>query len=109
MQALRAAGDDIQRREDARERSRAALARVRQAEREWEAAHEAVSDDERATYRQLVAPKLATISLTQIARAIGVSTTTAIAYRRGTAPHPRHWETLAKLADVEWTPGIRAA
>jgi CRISPR-associated endonuclease Cas1 len=103
MQALRAAGEDVQHRADVRERSRTALARVREAEREWEAAHRPVTDEEPARYQQLVAPRLATISVTQIARAAGVSTTTAITYRRGAVPHPRHWEALAKLAGVEFS------
>lgn len=56
----------------------------------------------RTTNERIIAPKLATISLTQIARETGVSTTTANTYRRGTVPHPRHWATLAQLAGVAW-------
>ena len=48
-----------------------------------------------------IQPRLANYSLSQIASAMGVSIPYASDIRRGgRRPHPRHWETLAKLAGI---------
>ncbi len=52
-------------------------------------------------YREQIQPRLSKASLSQIAAAIGVSIPYASDIRKGRRrPHPRHWQTLAKLAEV---------
>ncbi len=49
-------------------------------------------------FRSTILPTLQQLSLTTIARAIGVSTSTASKIRSGQrVPHPRHWEGLERL------------
>jgi hypothetical protein len=55
----------------------------------------------RAWYTAEVAPWLAEVARTEIARAIGVSRVYARDIARGRLPHPRHYEALAKLAGIE--------
>jgi CRISPR-associated endonuclease Cas1 len=53
------------------------------------------------TYLQKIQPQLAGITYSAIASALGVSLPYAADIRAGRRrPHPRHWETLAKMADV---------
>jgi hypothetical protein len=47
-----------------------------------------------------VQPTLAKMPNSAIASAIGVSRAYAGEIRKGYRPHPRHWETLAKLVAV---------
>jgi CRISPR-associated endonuclease Cas1 len=52
-------------------------------------------------YRTKIQPALAEISVPAIATALGVSEPYATGIRRGRRiPHPRHWQTLARLAGV---------
>lgn len=52
-------------------------------------------------YKHQVQPKLVNVGLSQIASGIGVSILYASDIRRGRRrPHPRHWQTLAKLANL---------
>ena len=51
-------------------------------------------------YSDKVQPLLASLSISAIARAIGVSRWYAGRIRRGYRPHPRHWLALAKLVGV---------
>ena len=55
----------------------------------------------RQWYAADVAPRLAEVARTEIARAIGVSRVYARNIARGKVPHPRHFEVLAELVGVE--------
>lgn len=85
------------------EASAARSARNRQqalAQRAWD--REAPQGADEEWYRKVIAPQLATVTLPAIAKATGVSTSAASKWRAGRAtPHPRHWLSLAALADVE--------
>jgi hypothetical protein len=48
-------------------------------------------------YAEKVQPRLAPMSASEIARKISVSRWYAGRIREGYRPHPRHWQTLAKL------------
>jgi transcriptional regulator with XRE-family HTH domain len=51
-------------------------------------------------YSEQIAPRLAGLSLTEIARALGVSTSSASKFRRGLrVPASRHWTALTSLVD----------
>jgi len=53
------------------------------------------------TYKERIQPQLVGITNSAIAAALGVSLYYAAAIRRGKRlPHPRHWETLARLVDI---------
>jgi hypothetical protein len=53
------------------------------------------------TYREKIQPRLAGITLPVIASARGISQPYAAEIRAGRcAPHPRHWQALAKLVGV---------
>jgi membrane protease YdiL (CAAX protease family) len=53
------------------------------------------------TYEQRIQPRLAGITYSAIASALGVSMPYAADIRAGRRrPHPRHWQTLAKLVGV---------
>ena len=63
----------------------------------WEAEHTPEENDPRY-YLAEVAPKLSQFTITRIARATGMSTSSASKIRSGKQlPHPRHWKTLADL------------
>jgi CRISPR-associated endonuclease Cas1 len=67
----------------------------------WEVDHGGQSPDVEWYSRQ-IAPRLATLSLTEIAGALGVSTSSASKFRRGLrVPAPRHWTALAGLVGAE--------
>jgi CRISPR-associated endonuclease Cas1 len=52
-------------------------------------------------YGEKVQPLLAQLSGTAIARAIGVTCAYGSRIRRGSRPHPRHWQALAGLVGIE--------
>jgi CRISPR-associated endonuclease Cas1 len=52
-------------------------------------------------YSEKIQPPLAHISTSAIASRIGVSRWYAGKIRRGSRPHPRHWQALAEIAGVE--------
>ena len=65
----------------------------------WEADHGGSSPDVE-WYSEQIAPRLADLSLTEIAGALGVSTSSASKFRRGLrVPAPRHWKVLAQLVN----------
>ena len=67
----------------------------------WEADHGGASPDV-AWYSEQIAPRLAGLSLTEIAGARGVSTSSASKFRRGLrVPAARHWTVLAGLVGVD--------
>jgi CRISPR-associated endonuclease Cas1 len=52
-------------------------------------------------YQEQIQPRLAYVSASRVAAALGVSKPYAIDIREGRRrPHPRHWKTLAELAGV---------
>jgi ribosome-binding protein aMBF1 (putative translation factor) len=57
----------------------------------------------RQIYRETVAPKVATLTMspTALAEELGVSRRYIQMIRAGCIPHPRHFEKLARLAGVE--------
>jgi len=86
--------------EAAQERRRASNQRRQLARLAWEAGHGCESPDVE-WYMANIAPKLGDLSLTEIAGALGVSTSSASKFRRGLrVPSPRHWEKLATLFDA---------
>jgi hypothetical protein len=67
----------------------------------WEADHSGASPDV-DWYSEQIAPRLADLSLMEIAGSLGVSTSSASKFRRGLCvPAPRHWPALAKLTGFE--------
>ena len=53
------------------------------------------------TYQREVQPRLAQVAIRAIRTALGISKSYAANIRSGTRmPHPRHWETLARLVGV---------
>jgi len=67
----------------------------------WEADHGGASPDIE-WYSEQLAPRLADLSLIEIAGALGVSTSSASKFWRGLrVPAPRHWAALARLVGVE--------
>ncbi len=81
----------------AQERRQDANRRRQLARLGWEAEHGGLSPDV-DWYCEWIAPRLAKLSLQEIAEALGVSTSSASKFRRGLrVPAPRHWRTLAQL------------
>jgi CRISPR-associated endonuclease Cas1 len=69
------------------------------AKRAWRDSLEATLPDENL-YIQNILPKLASIKITTLASALGVSDSYAADIRAGRRrPHPRHWRGLAELLD----------
>jgi CRISPR-associated endonuclease Cas1 len=69
----------------------------------WESDHGGASPDAE-WYSQQIAPRLAVLSLTEIAGALGVSTSSASKFRRGLrVPAPRHWRVLSELVSDQAT------
>jgi hypothetical protein len=67
----------------------------------WEANHGGSQPDSE-WYSKQIAPRLEALSLTEIAGALGVSTSSASKFRRGLrVPAPRHWTKLADLTGVD--------
>jgi hypothetical protein len=86
--------------EEAQARRRVANGRRQLARLAWEADHGGASPDVE-WYSEQIAPKLPGLSLTEIAGALGVSTSSASKFRRGLrVPAPRHWAMLAALTDA---------
>lgn len=57
-----------------------------------------------SVFETQIQPRLGSASLSQIASAIGVSLMYASDIRRGRRrPHPRHWQALARLVDMQAT------
>ena len=87
--------------DEAQERRKEANRRRRLARLTWESDHGGTSPDVE-WYSEQIAPRLTGLSLTEIAGALGVSTSSASKFRRGLrVPSTRHWSTLAILAGVE--------
>lgn len=85
----------------ANERRRQANAEQRLAEQAYELAHEGESF-ERAWYLAEVFPKLLDVSTVAIAKATGVSSSSASKWKRGLRmPHPRLWEALRSLGSPQ--------
>jgi len=77
---------------------RKANAHQRAAQATWEAEHAGEVHDT-AWFEREVLTGMQGISLTEIAKATGMSTSSASKVRAGRrVPHPRHWEALAQLA-----------
>jgi hypothetical protein len=86
--------------EDAQARRKDTNRRRQLARLAWEADHGGSSPDVE-WYSAEVAPRLADLSLTEIAGPLGVSTSSASKFRRGLrVPAPRHWNVLAELVGV---------
>jgi CRISPR-associated endonuclease Cas1 len=81
-------------------RKRRASNKLQQAaEADWEAKHPTYNRD-RERYRRLIFPHLAEKTITQIAKATGISLSSASRVRSGKlVPHPRHWAALASLTE----------
>jgi CRISPR-associated endonuclease Cas1 len=70
----------------------------------WEADHGGSAPDVE-WYSEQIAPRLADLSLLEIAGALGVSTSSASKFRRGIrVPAPRHWPALVELTAVSARP-----
>jgi CRISPR-associated endonuclease Cas1 len=83
--------------DEAQDRRRDANRRRQLARLAWEADHGGSSPD---VDSEQIAPRLAGLSLVEIARALGVSTSSASKFRRGLrVPAPRHWPALTSLVD----------
>ncbi len=78
----------------------ATMQRQEAAKREWKPSDlpEWLTEN---VYREKIQPKLATFTVSAIASALGVSKPYATDIRSGKrVPHPRHWETLARLVGL---------
>jgi len=54
-----------------------------------------------SSYRELILPRLATVTVPTIAQALHVSEPYAAKVRKGQhVPHPMHWQTLAGLVGL---------
>jgi len=51
-------------------------------------------------FQQKIQPQLAKVPMSVIRSSIGVSKWCASKTRQGYRPHPRHWDTLARLAGI---------
>ncbi|MGH7594225.1 MAG: hypothetical protein ACRELE_10305 [Gemmatimonadales bacterium] len=70
---------------------------VRRANRRWERSGQRTMG--RASYVAEVVPKLATVKLSALMHATGLTNASCSLIRRGmTVPHPRHWEALRDIA-----------
>ncbi len=78
-----------------------ANARQHRRNRAW--ARGAGVDRDAAWFLREILPKLDTYSLSQIAKATGLSLAACSRIRAGTrVPHPRHWEVLGELVESGW-------
>jgi hypothetical protein len=85
---------------EAQARRQAARRRNLVAERAWKPSDQPDWLTEQA-YVQRIQPRLAAISASKLASALGVSTPYAVDVRAGRyRPHPRHWLALASLVGV---------
>ena len=78
------------------------VAKVREADQRWErVSHSVVT---REDYLRNVAPALEALKLTDVVRVTGLSKASCSRIRRGlSVPHPRHWESLARIAQAPGT------
>jgi len=85
---------------DASERRRKSNTERREEQAAWQIEHDGETPDPE-WFRSVVLPSLASVTLSEIARATGVSTSAASKIRAGRRlPHPRHWQALASLVGV---------
>ena len=85
---------------EAQRRRAAARRRNIAAERAWKPSDQPAWLTERV-YCEEIRPRLARVSASRLAAALGVSTPYAVDIRAGRyQPHPRHWLTLARLANI---------
>lgn len=90
---------------DAQQRRIATNRRRQLARLAWEADHGGAAPDVE-WYLVHIAPRLTELSLTEIAGAIGVSTSSASKFRRGLrVPAPRHWALLSDLVGASSSAG----
>ena len=83
---------------EAAELQRTRNAEVRLTEQQWEMTNSDKAFDRERFLRE-VAPNLASVTLTTIAKATGMSTSAASQVRSGKrVPHPRHWAALEEIA-----------
>jgi hypothetical protein len=83
--------------DEAQDRRRDTNRRRQLARLAWEVDHGGTAPDV-AWYLEQIAPRLADLSLIEIAGALGVSTSSASKFRRGLrVPAPRHWAVLSEL------------
>jgi len=83
--------------DEASKRRRKANSAQRQAQAEWDAKHPDANRDPK-WFRGKILPKLSVISITRIAQATDMSTSSASKIRAGRRiPHPRHWAALSQL------------
>ena len=70
------------------------------AQKAWLSSDQPAWLDEEA-YRRKILPRLASVTVPALRLAIGISKAYATDIRSGRRlPHPRHWQTLAKLAEI---------
>lgn len=87
--------------EQAQARRKDAIRRRELARRVWKASHGGMTPDVE-WYQHNIAPKLGELTLTEIAGALGVSTSSASKFRRGLrVPSPHRWTALAELVGVQ--------
>jgi len=86
---------------EARNRRRKANSAQRQAQAEWDSNHPDANRDP-DWFRMEILPRLSTLSITRIAQATYLSTSSASKVRSGQLlPHPRHWERLGRLCQSQ--------
>ena len=98
---LRAEGHDPMCTKVCQSKLRTANLRRLHEERAWNALHE--KPDAR-DFVECVLPALQTASLTQMRRVTGLSISYCATIRRGTVPHPRHWDSLRRLVHDDEAP-----
>ena len=70
------------------------------AKRAWNSSPKVNWPDETVNLRQ-IQPRLATVTISAVASTLGISESYAADIRTGRhRPHPRHWQTLAKLVSA---------
>lgn len=100
LKELRAEGIDPSHTGEATEKRRTIMDQRRREEAEWDAAHCGVEVDESVFYAEIL-PQLQDLSISNIAKATGLSQQYCSLIRRGLkVPHPRHWTALRRLAEL---------
>ena len=96
-------GDDPRASETAGRKRGAGVSEAHRRNREWKRENGKERRD-RAWFLRDIIPKLDDFSLTEIARATGLSLAACSRFRLGVRiPHPRHWEALAALvSEASW-------
>ena len=100
----RVEGRDPSQTTEARAKRHESLLAAKAAEREWDAGggHSAITEQQ--LYEEVL-PRLAEVPLSKLERATGLSNSSCSRIRSGKmTPHPRHWDTLAKLAGAPVPP-----